>query len=152
MGYRINVTPVTPPAIPPSGILGSFVAAALRGEFELYRAPQVASPVSAVVTITTSALPFGIVNQPYSFTLQALGGALPYTWTQSGTLPTGINFNTGTGVLSGTPTQGGFFSLTFTATDVFGRSSVPAVLGLLIQSSLLGGFTYATPGDGPWVL
>jgi hypothetical protein len=152
VGYRINVTPITPPAAPLVGVLGAFVAAALRGEQEAYRAALIAAPVSALVTITTLALPSGVVNKPYAFTLTATGGAQPYTWAQSGALPTGISFTPATGVLSGTPIQAGFFSLTFTATDANAISSVPSVLGLLIQSTLIGSFTYATPGDGPWVL
>ena len=44
-----------------------------------------------------------------------------YTWAHIGTLPHGISFNTKTGVLSGTPTQSGSFSIEFKLTD----SSMP---------------------------
>jgi len=53
----------------------------------------------------------------YSQTFTASGGTPSYTWLETGTLPTGITFNTATATLSGTPTQGGSFPITIKATD-----------------------------------
>ncbi len=49
------------------------------------------------LAVTTSSLPGGTVGSPYpSTTLQASGGASPYTWSLgSGTLPAGLNLATG---------------------------------------------------------
>ena len=58
---------------------------------------------------------------PYSTTLTANSGTLPYTWAASG-LPGGLSINAASGVLSGTPTVAGSFDITFTVTDVAGAS------------------------------
>jgi len=60
--------------------------------------------VTAGLTITTTTLPAAFKDAGYSLTLQAIGGATPYTWTLfSGTLPTGMTLNSN-GVISGIPT------------------------------------------------
>jgi hypothetical protein len=70
------------------------------------------------LAITTTALPDGAVNSPYSFTLTATGGTGPFTWSvATGRLPSGLTLNSATGLISGTPltTTGGF--ITFQVTD-----------------------------------
>lgn len=62
----------------------------------------------------------GSVGVAFSQTFMASGGSSPYTYAfsvTSGTLPTGLSFNTSTGVLSGTPTSAGTASFNVTATD-----------------------------------
>jgi Putative Ig domain len=57
-----------------------------------------------VITSAGGALPDAPVGKPYSVTLLAAGGTLPFTWTlASGQLPVGLTLSTA-GVLSGTPT------------------------------------------------
>ena len=57
-------------------------------------------------------------NQSFSVTLPtATGGNTPITYALTGTLPAGVTFVSSTRVLSGTPTEDGTFSLTYTATD-----------------------------------
>ncbi|MHC4714723.1 MAG: Ig domain-containing protein, partial [Planctomycetota bacterium] len=59
----------------------------------------------------------------YSETLAATGGVTPYSWSiVSGSLPTGLSLNSGTGEISGTPTTGGTSNFTVRATD----SNTPA--------------------------
>jgi hypothetical protein len=58
-------------------------------------------------------------------------GYPPLTWSESGTLPTGITFNDGNGTLSGTPTQTGAFPISITATDQFSQSSQPTDFTLM---------------------
>ena len=54
--------------------------------------------------ITPSVLPVGFVATPYSTSVQATGGVLPYTWSvTSGQLPAGLRLNTATGDITGTP-------------------------------------------------
>lgn len=66
-------------------------------------------------------LPVGVVNQPYTGTLQALGGVPPYSWRiTSGTLPEGIAFRT-SGELDGTPVNPGVSALWVEVVD----SAVP---------------------------
>ena len=60
-----------------------------------------------------------ISGTAFSQTFTASGGATPYTFSVSGTLPTGITL-TSAGILSGTTTQSGTFNITITATDANG--------------------------------
>lgn len=57
---------------------------------------------------------------PFSQAFTASGGTSPYTYSLSvngGAMPAGLAFNTGMGVLSGTPTSSGTVSFTINATD-----------------------------------
>lgn len=92
----------------------------------------VAITVQPIPALTlTGSLPNGIVNQPYTQTLQAHGGVGPYTYAiTAGALPAGLTLSTG-GVISGTPTIAGASSFTITATDSEGTpqtASLPLVL------------------------
>ena len=70
------------------------------------------------ITITTLSLPDGTLNQPYSQTLAATGATLPVSWSLgSGSLPTGLTLNAGTGAISGTPTALGNFAFDVVITD-----------------------------------
>ena len=79
----------------------------------------------AVLAITTTALPDGTVNQAYSRPVQTSGGTLPLTWNivaGAGILPSGLQLNTTTGVISGTPTLAGTSSFTVRVQDAGGQS------------------------------
>jgi len=75
--------------------------------------PAITSPPTATFTVGT----FG------SFTVTATGNPTP-TLSESGPLPTGVNFNAATGVLSGTPAvgTGGAYSITFSAANSAGTA------------------------------
>ncbi|MCX6618374.1 MAG: Ig domain-containing protein [Acidobacteria bacterium] len=68
------------------------------------------------VITTNFLLPGGIVGVPYSQALAASLGQPPYTWSST-TLPAGLALSAATGLLSGTPSTTGTFSITVTATD-----------------------------------
>lgn len=56
------------------------------------------------LTITTTALPDGVVGTPYSIFVQAVGGVPPYSFAlTNGALPSGLSLNSSTGEVSGTP-------------------------------------------------
>jgi hypothetical protein len=69
----------------------------------------------APLSITSTSLPGGTVGVPVSGSVSAAGGVPPYQWSAAG-LPAGVSLSAG-GVLSGTPTAPGTFSVSLTATD-----------------------------------
>ncbi|OOY18252.1 hypothetical protein BMI85_04840 [Thioclava sp. DLFJ4-1] len=68
------------------------------------------------ISVAPTTLPDAAQNTAYSQTITASGGTSPYTYSVSGTLPTGMTLSSG-GVLSGTPTGYGSFNFSITATD-----------------------------------
>ena len=73
-----------------------------------------------VISFDQTSLPAATVALPYSQTITASGGLAPYSLAvTAGALPAGVNLSGG-GVLSGTPTAGGGFTFTVTATDASG--------------------------------
>ena len=80
------------------------------------------APSSLAIT-SSSTLPLGKIDSSYSTGLQAAGGKTPYTWSiAAGSLPAGLTLASNTGIISGTPTSSGSFSVGITASD----SSSPA--------------------------
>jgi hypothetical protein len=76
--------------------------------------------VAPELTLATRTLPDGVVQAPYTQTLQALGGHPPYTFRAEG-LPPGLTLSTD-GVLDGVPTQAGDAALQITVEDSQGRT------------------------------
>ncbi|MBF9221174.1 putative Ig domain-containing protein [Hymenobacter ruricola] len=75
------------------------------------------SIAAPAITLTPATLPAGTVAATYNQTITASGGTAPYTYAiTAGALPAGLTL-TSAGVLSGTPTAGGSFTFTLTATD-----------------------------------
>lgn len=67
--------------------------------------------------ILTPSMPDGVVGQVYQLTFQAQGGESPYIWTlEDGILPLGLTMSP-EGVVSGTPTEAGSFSLSVMVED-----------------------------------
>jgi len=80
--------------------------------------PQTIEPGTKHVKIVTPSLPNGALNVSYNATLTADGGITPYTWTiNKGTLPEGLNLDSGTGTISGMPTSSGDFTFTVKVSD-----------------------------------
>jgi methionine-rich copper-binding protein CopC len=76
------------------------------------------TPPASAPTITTTSLPSGTQNVTYSAVLQASGGTTPYTWSiLSGSLPAGLQLNSSTGAITGTPTSAGTSSFTVQVAD-----------------------------------
>jgi hypothetical protein len=74
----------------------------------------------APINLAPTTLPNASLGQPYSQTLSATGGLLPYTYgITAGTLPPGLILSPA-GLIAGTPTSAGTFSFTVTVTDAAG--------------------------------
>ncbi len=100
--------------------------------------------------ITAAALPNGQVKNPYTSTLTATGGTVPYSWTlTSGTFPDGLSLDGTTGVISGTPTVSvAATALAFSVRDSASPSQTGSVnLSLTVVSSALAITTNFLP-DG----
>ncbi len=78
--------------------------------------PPPPPPVISPVTITTSALPGGVVSQAYAATLQASGGHGTFVWSAAGTLPTGLTLASSGGI-TGVASKTGHFAFTAHAAD-----------------------------------
>ena len=95
------------------------------------------------LTVTTTSLPGGLVNTPYSSSLGASGGSgSGYSWqVLTGALPVGVTLST-SGSLSGTPTATGTSSFTVQVTDSVHNTATQA---LSIQIATLAITTTSLP-------
>ena len=82
-------------------------------------APVVAPVISSLVTAS------GQKGTAFSYTITASGSPTSYSTTP---LPAGLNVNTSTGAITGTPTVGGAFSVTISATNAGGTGSATLTL------------------------
>lgn len=72
------------------------------------------------VTVTNPGSQTGTVGAATSLQLSASGGTSPYTWSATG-LPPGLSISS-SGLISGTPTSAGSYSVTATARDATGAT------------------------------
>ncbi len=77
------------------------------------------NPVCPTITINPPGILSGRVGVAYSFSFNASGGQLPYTYSISGTLPSGLTFSS-PNLITGTPTAAGNYNITARATDANG--------------------------------
>ncbi|MBR0279499.1 MAG: putative Ig domain-containing protein, partial [Synergistaceae bacterium] len=92
-----------------------------------------AGSVSRTLPLTVKAIPPTLsgslkkptLNMPYSSGLKLSKGTAPITWTLTGTLPTGLTFDSETGIISGTPTSyaKSGYKITITAKNDAGSKS-----------------------------
>ena len=107
--------------------------------------------IYAALTITTTALSDGTVSLAYSQTVFASGGKAPLTWgITAGALPAGLNLNTSTAEISGTPTTAGTSNFTIQATDANGAVSTKT-LSITIFSGLSVSTASLADGTANWV-
>ena len=76
----------------------------------------ISSAGAATLAVRTSSLSAAHQANAYSGTLAATGGAAPYHWSVSGSLPAGLTLSSA-GVIRGTPTAAGTATLSVTVTD-----------------------------------
>lgn len=105
------------------------------------------TPVAPTIT-TTSPLPAGFTNLPYTVTFTATGGTQPYSWDVAmGATPGGLALNSSTGQLSGSPTAASTFVFDVRVTGNDGASSVMPFS--LTVTQLPSGIVYVKTNGGP---
>jgi hypothetical protein len=113
---------------------GVFTIAATYGSDSNFSGSSgsVSQVVNAKPVFTSASSTTATVGHSFSFQVAASGYPAP-TFTESGKLPSGVSFNTASGVLSGTPASGtaGTHSFTITATNSAGTTTQTFTLTVL---------------------
>lgn len=101
-----------------------------------------------------STLAQAVVGTGYSSTIAATSGTSPITYGYTGSFPAGLSFSTSTGVISGTPTTAGTFTMHVTASNAAGSTThdytiqvVPTVLTVGISPTSKGNARYLAGGS-----
>jgi len=81
-----------------------------------------ANAVPQPPTITSSTTAGGIVGSTFTYTIAATNN--PTIFTIGGALPAGLSFNSATGVISGTPVAAGSNTVSLSATNPIGTSTI----------------------------
>jgi uncharacterized delta-60 repeat protein len=112
------------------------------------------TPSTATVTIvdddmppqiTSAATASGMVGQPFSYQITASNGPTSFSATADVTGLNSLDFNSDTGVISGTPTAAGTFSVTLTARNAVGTGSATLTLTILPPPTPTVTITSSTP-------
>jgi VCBS repeat-containing protein len=105
--------------------------------------------VTPALTITTTTLADGGLNQPYDHAISATGGVGPYFWTlQSGALPGGLAL-AASGHVQGVPDTTGTFTFTVQATDSASPQPHVAVKAITVSTGSLTILTTSLPSAVP---
>ena len=85
----------------------------------------------------------------YSSTLTATGGVTPYSFSYSGSLPTGVQLNAASGAIAGTPTAAGAFAFTAQVADASGTAagSVTANCTITVAPAVVPPTLKVSPGS-----
>jgi subtilase family serine protease len=110
------------------------------------------------VTVTSPGNQTGTVGTAASLQIKATDSASGQTLTYSATgLPTGVSISSTSGLISGTPTTAGTYSVTVTATDTTGATgsasftwTVSTVSSGCTAEQLLGNPSFETGSISPW--
>jgi uncharacterized protein (TIGR03437 family) len=107
------------------------------------------NPTPAITaSLTPTVVPIAVGQNVFSATsLQAVGGTPPYTWSVTSGMPTGMTLSS-SGLLSGTPTVTGVFSLAVSVTDNAAIAPVSATYTVTVNAPTV---TVTTSGLVPGV-
>ena len=166
-GLNLNPSTGVIGGTPNGGGVSNFTVKVTDSELPSASATQ---PLSITITsavplsITTTSLPGGTTGSAYNAPLSAIGGVYPYSWSiSSGSLPSGLQLNSSTGSISGTPLVAGSFPFTVQLTDGENPpASTTASLGITIAQGgggdpgkLNGNYAFYLNGfstSGPWTM
>ena len=119
------------------------LAVALSGCVGLTAGPSQPNPNP--LTITTSSVHDGQLQQSYQATILVSGGSALYSWSiVAGSLPTGLTLNSATGQITGTPNQSGTFPFTAQVKDSL-NATATTNLSIAISPSALAVMTTSLP-------
>lgn len=123
---------------------------AIDGQGDIYLSDQYKSRVWRVtprVQIVTVGLPNAQTGEPYSYTLLAEDGKLPYQWAVAGVLPVGMKLDPTTGKLAGVALSTGLHQFTIQVTDASGIT-VARDYVLLVQQQIWPKVLTISPYEG----
>lgn len=102
------------------------------------------------LSMMPASLPDGARGAGYNQTVTASGGTAVYTYAiASGTLPAGMTLDPTSGVISGTPTQAGSFTVTIRATDSTTGTGAPFAVQQVYTFTIAPAVITLTPGTLP---
>jgi uncharacterized repeat protein (TIGR03803 family) len=110
----------------------------------------------STITLSPSTLPQSVQAEPYQVQFTQTGGKGTVSFSTKSALPTGVTLSA-SGLLSGTPTQGGTFSITVIATDSNGCTGAVTVtlnvtaLGKCLKDDHNGDFVQFNTTTGDYV-
>lgn len=116
--------------------------------------PQTATLVLTIVVdshlaLSKSSLKNGGQNLPYSDSFSVVNGTPPYHWSVTGNFPAGLSVDSGSGVVSGTPSVFGGFNYSVAVSDSSSPAQSDSAQGLLSiaqQLQVVGSFSNAFIG------
>ncbi len=104
------------------------------------RTASVTITINPLPSITTLSLPGGSAGTAYSQTIGESGGTPPFAWSIGyGALPNGLSLNAGSGLIGGTPTEGGTWYFWVQLTDGAGETAVQPFLDIEVLPNTAAG-------------
>lgn len=146
------VRPDVPPWFPPNAAAGIIGVATTAGTYPFTlqvtsggnsSTENVTMKISNLTLKDGYRIPDGFVSTQYNYTLTALNNAGPVTWSSNYGMPPGLTLSAN-GVLSGTPTQPGFYNIGLQIND--GTDTVGWQTGLNISTIQITTTSACAPG------
>jgi large repetitive protein len=133
-GLSLNTATGAITGTPTANGLANFTVRATDGNGDAGTRAFALSIGSNSLVINPTTLPAAVQGSPYSQIVSATGGTGPYTFAiVGGALPPGLTLNTTTGLISGTATGTGTFSVTIQAQDSVGDISSRAYAAFQVR-------------------